>query len=61
MNDIKKGVQVVLKSGSPIMTVQNIGDYSMSDGIENGAQCVWFNDKQPMEQIFDVEVLEIYE
>jgi len=48
MSDIKKGDQVQLKSGGPIMTVQEIGDYSMSDGIENGAKCVWFDGNKPL-------------
>jgi len=61
MSDIKKGDKVMLKSGGPIMTVQNIDDYSHSDGIENGLECVWFDDKQAMKKVFDVTVLEAYE
>ena len=60
MAEIKKGDQVQLKSGGPIMTVQSLDDYSAA-GIENGAMCVWFGDKnQPMEKVFDVETLVIY-
>ena len=60
MSDIKKGDKVILKSGGPIMTIQNIGDYSMSDGIEQGALCVWFDGNKPMEKIFDIEAIEKY-
>lgn len=60
MSEIKKGDKVILKSGSPIMTVQSLGDYSMSSGIEKGAVCVWFDGNKPMEKVFDVEALEIY-
>jgi uncharacterized protein YodC (DUF2158 family) len=45
--DVKKGDQVQLKSGGPIMTVQEIGDYSMNAGIEDGAFCVWFDGNKP--------------
>ena len=43
MSEIKKGDRVVLKSGKPLMTVQGVGDYSMSSSIEDGALCVWFD------------------
>ena len=43
MSEIKKGDRVVLKSGGALMTIQGIGDYSMSNGIEDGALCVWFD------------------
>jgi uncharacterized protein YodC (DUF2158 family) len=60
MSDIKKGDQVLLNSGGPIMTVQDIGDYAMSDGIENGAKCVWFDGSKPLDKVFDVEAIKIY-
>jgi uncharacterized protein YodC (DUF2158 family) len=56
MGDIKKGDTVVLKSGGPIMTVQDIGNY-MWEGIENGAKCVWFDGNEPKVQVFDLEML----
>jgi uncharacterized protein YodC (DUF2158 family) len=59
MSAIKKDDQVQLKSGGPLMTVQNIDNYSKSE-IENGALCIWFDDKKPMEKVFDVATLEIY-
>jgi len=60
MNDIRKGSKVILKSGGPIMTVQNIGDYSVSGGTKNGALCIWFDGNKPMEKVFDIEAIEIY-
>jgi uncharacterized protein YodC (DUF2158 family) len=59
MPDLKKGDTVRLKSGGPLMTVQDIGDYSSSGGAEKGAACVWFQDgKGPVqEQVFDTEIL----
>jgi len=60
MSNINKGDQVQLKSGGPIMTVQDTGDYSLGSGIENGAICVWFDGNKPEEKVFDVATLEIY-
>ena len=61
MNTIKKGDQVLIKSGGPIMTVQTLGDFSLAKGIEHGALCVWFDGNKPMEKVFDVEALKVYE
>jgi uncharacterized protein YodC (DUF2158 family) len=60
MSAIKKGDAVMLKSGGPIMTVQSIGDYLLSAGVEHGALCVWFDENKPMEKVFDIDGLEIY-
>jgi uncharacterized protein YodC (DUF2158 family) len=60
MSDIKKGDQVQIKSGGPIMTVQDIDDYSPT-GPEDGASCVWFDGNNPMEKVFSVNVLQKYE
>lgn len=51
----------MIKSGGPIMTIQDLGDYSLSCGIENGAMCIWFIDQKPMEKVFDLDTLELYE
>ena len=59
MSELKKGDEVMLKSGGPIMTIQNIGSYTMPHGIENGALCVWFDGNKPMEKVFDVATLEV--
>jgi len=53
MEDLKKGDEVRLKSGGPIMTVQGIGDYSFSTGIEDGVQCIWFEGTKVQEKVFD--------
>ena len=59
MSDIKKGDQVQLKSGGPIMTVEALGNYEMEAGIENGAKCVWFQKETPQARVFDVKSLSI--
>jgi uncharacterized protein YodC (DUF2158 family) len=58
MSEIKKGDRVILKSGGPVMTVQNIGDYSESAGIKDGALCAWFDEKTPKEKVFDLAALQ---
>jgi len=52
MDEIKKGDEVKLKSGGPIMTVQDIGDY-VTAGIEDGISCIWFEGKDIKEKVFD--------
>lgn len=58
-SQFKPGDVVQLKSGSPLMTVENVGDYSMS-GLNPGVQCVWFNSNEKMESVFHPECLEHY-
>lgn len=53
----KKGDVVVLKSGGPLMTVHNIGNYTM---VENGALCIWFEGAKRHEAVFDLEAIKIY-
>jgi len=53
--DIKAGDVVTLKSGSPLMTVEEIGKYNYSD--DNQAKCVWFDGKKRMEDIFSLTSL----
>jgi uncharacterized protein YodC (DUF2158 family) len=60
MSHIQKGDAVRLKSGGPTMTVQNLDNYS-SHGIKQGALCVWFQDNEAKEKVFDVVVLTQYE
>lgn len=57
MSEIVKGDVVVLKSGGPKMVVEDVGDYLMSAGTENGAKCSWFDGVKPMEKVFDVVAL----
>jgi uncharacterized protein YodC (DUF2158 family) len=50
------GDKVRLKSGGPLMVIQNLGDYSPP---KNGAECVWFDDKKVVQKkVFDTAVLE---
>lgn len=53
MDEIKKGDEVKLKSGGPVMTVRDVGDYSFGAGIEDGVLCVWFEGAKPQEKVFD--------
>jgi len=55
----KKGDVVVLKSGGPLMTIHNLGDYPMA-GVTNGALCIWFDGAKRQEAVFDVDALEHY-
>ena len=60
MVKFNKGDQVQLKSGGPIMTIQEIGDFSMNDGIKDGAKCIWFDGKNPIERVFDMSTIAIF-
>ena len=53
MSDIKKGDVVKLKSGGPVMTVQDIDDYSMK-GTKEDALCLWFDGNDRKEKVFDL-------
>jgi len=55
MSEFKKGDTVILKSGGPLMTIQDIGDYGR---IKKGAACIWFDGKRKIEDVFDLETLE---
>ena len=58
MSEIQKGDVVQLKSGGPIMTVEDVGDYSgMGMGPKNGIKCVWFEKTTPKSKVFDAAVL----
>ena len=56
MADFNKGDTVRLKSGGPLMTVQDIGDYGPT-GPTDGIRCVWFEGSQRQEAVFDKAVL----
>lgn len=56
---LKIGDVVKLKSGSPTMTVQGIGNYS-SHGLHPGVLCVWFDVKGRNEALFHPDMLKLY-
>jgi uncharacterized protein YodC (DUF2158 family) len=57
--NFKKGDVVILKSGGPLMTIHNLGQYTMA-GVENGALCIWFDGPKRQEAVFDVEAIQHY-
>jgi len=57
MSEFKKGDVVVLKSGGPIMTVQDIGEYR---GTPNMVFCTCFDEKKVRtSDVFDPAILMI--
>ncbi len=56
----KIGDVVMLKSGGPVMTVHNIGEYTMQ-GLNPGVLCVWFDDRKRVEDVFHPDTLEHYD
>ena len=60
MSNFNIGDVVILKSGGPLMTVHNSGDYSPM-GPNPGLLCVWFDGPKKVEEVFDPRVLERYE
>jgi len=59
MSNITIGECVVVKSGGPVMTVEEVDDFT-PQGPENGARCVWFDENKPMERIFEVQALKVH-
>lgn len=55
--DLKSGDVVILKSGSPAMTIESIGTY---DGVRK-ARCIWFDGNKKCEDTFELPTLEKYE
>lgn len=55
--DFKSGDVVILKSGSPIMTIESIGEYS---GVVK-AKCIWFDGSKKVSDTFELPTLEVYE
>ena len=56
MADFKKGDTVRLKSGGPLMTVLDLGNYGPA-GPNDGVKCVWFDGPRREEDVFDSAVL----
>ena len=61
MGEFEIGDVVKLKSGGPLMTISNIGDYSESGHAKEGAYCEWFEGKENKKAVFDVRILSKYE
>lgn len=61
MSEFAKGDLVVLKSGGPVMTVADVGDYSPMHS-EDAVKCVWFEEVKGTstvkEHVFDPTNLE---
>lgn len=58
MDSFKKGDVVQLKSGGPLMTVADVGDYSdMGMGPKEGVKCDWFEKDQRRTELFDAATL----
>lgn len=55
--DFKSGDVVLLKSGSPAMTIESIGTYS---GVIK-AKCIWFDGTKKYHDLFELSTLEKYE
>lgn len=53
MSEIKKGDTVRLKSGGPVMTVEDVYHHSNTPR----ASCVWFDGNKPIQQAFEVSSL----
>lgn len=39
------------------MTIQNNANYSFDTGYENGAMCVWFENKEVIEKALNIDYL----
>lgn len=50
---IKIGDTVILNSGGPLMTVDNIGEYAG----KTKARCVWFSNDESKVDVFPLETL----
>lgn len=57
MAELKKGDTVRLKSGGPLMTVSDVGNFTPL-GPEDGVKCVWFEKTRKEEDVFESAVLE---
>jgi len=59
-NELRVGDVVRLKSGSPKMTIEGIGDYSlMGVAGHDQAKCVWFEGPKRHSEVFEFATLEI--
>jgi uncharacterized protein YodC (DUF2158 family) len=58
--EFKIGDVVILKSGGPRMTIQNIGEY-LSIFHKQALSCIWFEGAKKNEDIFHPDSVEHYE
>lgn len=56
---VKCGDIVRLKSGSPKMTVEEIGKYRYSEN--DRAKCIWFDGAEKHEDVFEFHTLKVVE
>lgn len=64
MSAFQKGEVVQLKSGGPLMTVEDVGAFGggmSGKAAFEGARCVWFEGNNVKREVFPNEVLERYE
>lgn len=59
MSNFEIGDTVRLKSGGPLMTVHDIGDYGLSGGPNPGLLCVWFDGFKRAEQVFHPKTVDL--
>lgn len=57
MAEFKLGDVVQLKGGGPKMTIKSVGRHGAV--TTDNAQCVWFDGRQYMENVFELTVLEL--
>lgn len=57
MDELKEGDVVQLRSGSPRMTILEIGDYSVSSDGKLSAKCTWFEGAKPHTDVFPLHAL----
>jgi uncharacterized protein YodC (DUF2158 family) len=58
VSDFKKGDTVRFKSGGPLMTVIDTGNYGPT-GPEDGVYCQWFEGTRPLKEVFESAALTI--
>jgi uncharacterized protein YodC (DUF2158 family) len=56
-NQFQKGDVVQLKSGGPVMTIEDIGEYGMPGSTHTQAKCIWFDKTKKMEGVFELHLL----
>jgi uncharacterized protein YodC (DUF2158 family) len=59
MHEFEIGDTVRLKSGGPLMTIHNIGDFTPSGGPNPGLLCVWFDGQKRVEDICHPKTVEL--